>query len=54
MRNIIVVCGAAVLDYILYVDDGNPFFVVGYIEAGLQVRGVIAQGNNLQIDTIYR
>ena len=38
MRNIIVVCGAAVLDYILYVDDGNPFFVVGYIEAGLQVR----------------
>lgn len=36
MRNIIVVCGAALLDYVLYVDDGNPFFVVGYIEAGLQ------------------
>jgi len=36
MRNIIVVMGAALLDYALYVDDDNPFIIVGYIESGLQ------------------
>ena len=36
MRNIIVVLGAALLDYCLYVDDDTPFIVIGYIEPGLQ------------------
>ena len=36
MRNIIVVLGAALLDYCLYVDDDTPFIVIGYIQPGLQ------------------
>lgn len=36
MRNIIVVILGGLLDYALYVDDENPFYIVGDIPAGLQ------------------
>ena len=35
-RNIIIVCSATLLDYLLYKDDSHPFVVVGFIQPGLQ------------------